>query len=58
MMSLDLRHKAVGGAKKRHYQGSISGGQGLYASSGLYSFIKLCASTGGHKSMSAWSIPK
>ena len=29
MISLDLRHKAVGGAKKLHYQGSISGGRAI-----------------------------
>ena len=29
MMSLDLRHKAVGGAKNRHYQGSISRGRAI-----------------------------
>ena len=32
MMSLDLCHKAVGGAKNCHYQGSISGGKGHHAS--------------------------
>ena len=40
-MSLDLRHKSVGGAKNRHYQGSISGGNGHHVSSRLI-FLIVC----------------